>query len=140
MTTNEQNNEEYECCCCDVLRLGDRLWKEYKHHSGKVAIGLSILGGASSIIVGFNAVAGSVALAITNSAVFFSGVCYEKLKSQNAALENDNQSLRRQTTLLNFRMQTATPSQQSNELQTPESVDGTQYESVQPFRNAPNIF
>lgn len=138
-TSKDQKKDE-ECCgsCCDLLDDANLFWNRYKHHSGKVAIGLSILGAVSAILVGTSAIAGSVALAITNSAIFFSGICYEKLKSINAALENDNHSLRKQTQLLNFKFgtsnQDSTESHRMQDVETPKSTTSTQYEPVKPFK------
>jgi hypothetical protein len=126
--------EKRKCCCSSVLDWSDDFWQDYKKHSGKFAIALSVLGGISSILIGIKLIPASIALAITNSATFFSGVCYEKLKSENKLLETDNQSLRRQTTFVNnFKFPA---SESSTILETPKSTTSTQYETVKPFKNS----
>lgn len=88
---SDLENDNNSCCSFFLNKL-DQLWAEYKHHSGKVSIGLSVLGGLSSILVGKYIIIGSVAIAITNSAVFMSGIAYEKLKSENKQLNSDCES------------------------------------------------
>lgn len=138
MTSIENENHNDESCCCSILNCADSFWEKYKHHSGKVAIGLSVLGATCSVLVGIHVVASSVALAITNGAIFFSGICYEKLKSANVALESDNQSLRRMTTLANYQFGSANgqsvsaiPSVSNS---TPPSTASTQYERTIAFK------
>ena len=92
MSNNENEDEEQQkfCCCLDYM---DNMWQEYKDHSGKVSLFLSIGGAISSILVGKLILAGSIALSITNAATFFSGIAYEKLKAENNNLHEDNKNL-----------------------------------------------
>jgi len=91
----EEENKTKNC-----LNLFDGFWQEYKHHSGKVAIGLSILGGVSAILVGKFIIVGSVAIAVTNASVFFTSIAYEKLNGEYKKLDCDNKSLQNEKNIM----------------------------------------
>lgn len=105
--------EDKKNCCFSLLDSFDGFWAEYKHHSGKVSIILSSIGAISSILVGQHILIGSIALTITNTAIFFSGIAYEKLKAENHKLNSDVESqkqiLRRLTILPNGNVDEETP-------------------------------
>lgn len=82
--------------CCAVLDYLDDFWLSYKHHSGKISLGLSILAAGSSILVSQHILLGSVALGLTNSAVFFSSIAYEKLNAENQTLHSECESVKQQ--------------------------------------------
>ena len=84
----EDNNTKN---CGDVV---DNFWEEYKKHSGKVSIFLSVLGGVGAILAGKLILASSIVLGVTNVAIFFSAVCYEKLQGDMKLLKKDNSSLK----------------------------------------------
>lgn len=134
INTNNMDNKENtddEKSYFGILNKADEIWNAYKHHSGKVSIGLSILGGVSSILVGNLIIAGSVCLAITNTAIFFSGIAYEKLNvdykivsSENKSLINEKNDLVRRLTNYHFPTSEAPNSNVST---------NTHYEEVKEF-------
>ncbi len=112
--------------CCDKL---NNILEKYQKHSGKISIGLSIVGGVSAILVGKFIIVGSIAIAITNASLFFSGLMTEQIVNKKNIVENENKSLkdemtRKMTLIDNFKFP-QTPA-------TPVSAmsEETQYEPV----------
>lgn len=121
------------CCCCEYI---DNIIEQYEKHSGKIAIGLSILGTISSILVGKAIIAGSIAMAITNGAIFFSGLMTEKIVGKKREIEKDNVSLKnemdkRMTLIDNFKFPQTTPTE-LNSQNAPDSNISTEtyYEPI----------
>lgn len=82
--------------CIPCLDCLDEFWEEHKYKiSGKVALVLGVLAGASSVMVSFPSllIPSSVCLTLTNTGVFFSGIIMEKYKNENKKLYNDCKSL-----------------------------------------------
>jgi len=77
-----------------VLDKFDNFWDKYKIHSGKISITISVIGGIGAILSGSHIVAGSVIIGITNLAIFFSGLAFEKLTNEFQNLEESNISLK----------------------------------------------
>jgi len=113
-------------CFCGLLDTFDQFWDKYKHHSGKVSIVLSICGVVAAALSSHVVVAGAVATSITNTAIFFSGIAYEKLSSESRALESDLATLRNE----NQRQQSVIATL------SPRATESTasHYEDVRPFR------
>jgi hypothetical protein len=94
-------NNKNESCLCEALDWGESFWNKYRHHSAKISIGLSILGGVSAILVGKFIIGGAICLAITNSAIFISGLALEKANNDVTNLETHNETLKKDNTELN---------------------------------------
>lgn len=121
------------CCCVSIVKYLEDKWDEYKHHSGKVSIALSIAGAVSAILAGKLIIAGAIALTITNTAIFFSGIAYEKLTNENKNLKTDNESLQNENRrMTSFKF----PPDQPNGTPRTISQSSTQtmYEEVVPFK------
>lgn len=93
-----ENKDETENCCCSCLNFSDDFWNKYKKHTGKVSIGISVLGGIGAILAGKLVIAGSIVVGVTNVAIFLSGLALEKFKADNNLLEKDNDSLKNEKT------------------------------------------
>lgn len=77
-----------------MLAKLDEFWDEYKVHSGKVSLGISIVGGIGAILAGNSIIAGSIVIGVTNVAIFFSSIAYEKLVNDLNNTKKDNESLK----------------------------------------------
>jgi len=120
--------KEEEESCCDKL---NNFLDKYQKHSGKISIGLSIIGGVSAILVGKFIIVGSIAIAVTNASLFFSCLMTEQIVNKKNIVENENKSLkdemtRKMTLIDNFKF----PQTPSNI--TPQSTisEETQYEPI----------
>ena len=106
----EQENKTDCNCCCGLLDCVDSFWDKYRHHSGKISVGISVLGAVSAILAGQHIILGSIMVGITNISVFFSGLAYEKLNSQakklNEDCESQKQMIRKLTMAPNFESET----------------------------------
>lgn len=123
--------EEEEMTCCDKF---NNILDKYQRHSGKISICLSIIGGVSAILVGKFIIAGSIAIAITNASLFFSGLMTEQIVNKKNIVENENKSLkdemtRKMTLIDNFKFPQTPQTPRSN---TPISAisEETQYEPI----------
>ena len=102
-------------------------------HIGKFGIGLSLLGGTASVLLGFGiTVPASVVMGICNVGIFAGGICFERIQQQNKELINDNISLkqdisRRKTILENFKF---VESKEDEEMTNINSETNTIYEPV----------
>lgn len=137
------NENENENKCWSILDCADEFWNKYKHHSGKISIGISILGAVSSILVGKYIIAGSVALAITNASIFMSGIAYEKLNIEHTKVESENKSLQNEKNNLVKRL-TQFHFPQSTNTETPNNSNSnvstnTHYEEIKEFNLNRNI-
>ena len=99
-TENKEKEKTY-------MEMFDEFLEDYQKHSGKVSIGLSVLGGVSAILAGKLIIAGSIAVGITNASLFFSGLMIEKIVNKKNIIENENKSLKnemqkRMTLINNF--------------------------------------
>lgn len=97
--------EDEEITCCDKI---NNFLDDYQKHSGKIAIALSVIGGVSAILVGKFIIVGSIAIAITNASLFFSGLMTEQIVNKKTIVENENKTLkdemtRKMTLIDNFR-------------------------------------
>jgi len=135
-------NTENTNITCGIFDFADTIWAKYKHHSGKVSIGLSVLGFATSILIGKYVIIGSVGLAITNTAIFFSGIAYEKLNventkisSENESLQNDKKELAKRLTMFHF----PNESPQKDDITISNVSTNTHYEEVKQFNLNSNI-
>lgn len=114
---NAQENKNDCYCCCGLLDFADTFWQKYRYHSGKISIGISVLGSVSAILTGQHLITGSIMVGITNVSVFFSGLAYEKLNNQAKKLNDDCESQRQMIRKLTMapRFESETPqSRESN--------------------------
>jgi hypothetical protein len=124
--------EEKTCSCfCGCLDAGDAFWERYKRHSGKVSIVLSILGVVAASLSSQIPLAGTIATSITNLAIFFSGIAYEKLSGESKVLESDLLSLKNE----NQNLKERTEEQRTViSMITPKEETSSRYEEIKPFR------
>lgn len=140
------NNENEDNINCSLLDYADEFWLKYKHHSGKVSIALSILGGVSAILVGKYIIVGSIAIAITNASVFMSGIAYEKLNTENTKMTNENKSLQnekndlvRRLTHFHFPHDASNITPSNGTPNNSNASTSTNYEEVKEFKLNRNI-
>jgi len=118
----------------NIIEKFDEFLDEYQKHSGKISIGLSILGGISAILVGKFIIVGSIAIGITNASLFFSGLMIEKIVNKKNIIANENKTLknelsRRITLMDNFKFP-KTPSEITNITPKSNVSTNTHYEEV----------
>jgi hypothetical protein len=125
--SGKTDNEEYTCTCIDYL---DNFFESNKYKiSAPLAIGLSVLGGLSSILIGKGIIAGSIGVAITNTSVFFVSILLSKFSKDNKYLEYNNNSLKNENRRLTTFCHELTTNNSINE--TPQSNDSI--ESIEPI-------
>lgn len=119
---------EEEKTYCDGL---NDILDKYQKHSGKISICLSIIGGVSAILVGKFIIAGSIAIAITNASLFFSGLMTEQIVNKKNIVENENKSLKNEMTRKMTLMDNFKFSQTPSNITPPSAIsEETQYEPI----------
>ncbi|RTL06733.1 hypothetical protein EKK58_04320 [Candidatus Dependentiae bacterium] len=144
--SNNTSTEDENYCVCNCLDFTDDFWKKYKHHSGKVSIGISILGGVGAVLSGVSIVASSIVIGVTNVAIFFSGLAYEKLNNQakqiideNISLQNDKNELVKRLTVYNFPQSITSQSNTPQNISTSTSPLPTPFNTEIYFNNSRNL-
>jgi hypothetical protein len=121
--------EDEENNCCECLVSAQKIWDKYKYDvSPPIAITLSVLGASGALLLPHFAVLGSITLAITNTAIFFSGIMLNQLNTENKVLLTDNITLRNE-----IRTNCT-----SNTPQNSNTSTATAYETVNNFRQIYN--
>lgn len=100
--------------------------KTLRPHVGKFGIILSVLGGCSSILLGFGLTNfASVVMGITNVAIFCGSLAFERLKYENNKLNSDCESQRQVLRRLTLHPQFRTFNDE-DDTETPKSINSIQ--------------